>query len=260
MKDLYLVHYGIKGQSWGRRRFQNKDGTLTPAGERRYGDNDASYRPGSGGYSRTPSGQHNYYQTGSGGRSYRVHENVYREKFGGGGYYTSSSSRPEGNTHGGTYGRYGSWTSSDSRRQHEQWNRGLSEQRRQQTKAPGSESMDETRGRQVTVTNRGERQIGSVVQKTEDERNRERRAERARQLEGATGKRSLKDQRNQRQSRESDNRAPGSENQNTLRFRADGSHVKSAFNTATATIRSLLKTKSMSKGKNWLTKYFGQTR
>lgn len=32
----YLVHYGIKGQSWGKRRFQNLDGSLTPAGERRY--------------------------------------------------------------------------------------------------------------------------------------------------------------------------------------------------------------------------------
>lgn len=32
----YLVHYGIPGQKWGNRRFQNEDGSLTPAGERRY--------------------------------------------------------------------------------------------------------------------------------------------------------------------------------------------------------------------------------
>ena len=32
-----LVHYGIKGQKWGRRRYQNKDGSLTPAGRERYG-------------------------------------------------------------------------------------------------------------------------------------------------------------------------------------------------------------------------------
>lgn len=34
----YLAHYGILGQKWGRRRYQNPDGTLTPLGrERLYG-------------------------------------------------------------------------------------------------------------------------------------------------------------------------------------------------------------------------------
>lgn len=32
-----LVHFGIKGQKWGIRRFQNPDGTLTPQGKARYG-------------------------------------------------------------------------------------------------------------------------------------------------------------------------------------------------------------------------------
>lgn len=32
----YLMHHGIKGQKWGVRRFQNEDGSLTPAGEKRY--------------------------------------------------------------------------------------------------------------------------------------------------------------------------------------------------------------------------------
>lgn len=33
-----LNHHGIKGQKWGRRRYQNQDGSLTPAGKQRYGD------------------------------------------------------------------------------------------------------------------------------------------------------------------------------------------------------------------------------
>lgn len=31
-----LVHHGIKGQKWGVRRYQNKDGSLTSAGKKRY--------------------------------------------------------------------------------------------------------------------------------------------------------------------------------------------------------------------------------
>lgn len=33
-----LRHYGIKGQKWGVRRFQEEDGSLTPAGRKRYDD------------------------------------------------------------------------------------------------------------------------------------------------------------------------------------------------------------------------------
>ena len=32
-----LYHHGIKGQKWGIRRYQNEDGSLTPAGRERYG-------------------------------------------------------------------------------------------------------------------------------------------------------------------------------------------------------------------------------
>ena len=40
MREPYpneLMHYGILGQKWGIRRYQNPDGTLTAAGRRRYG-------------------------------------------------------------------------------------------------------------------------------------------------------------------------------------------------------------------------------
>lgn len=33
-----LYHYGIKGQKWGVRRYQNDDGSLTPSGKKRYSD------------------------------------------------------------------------------------------------------------------------------------------------------------------------------------------------------------------------------
>ena len=32
----YIIHWGIPGMKWGVRRYRNKDGTLTAAGQRRY--------------------------------------------------------------------------------------------------------------------------------------------------------------------------------------------------------------------------------
>lgn len=41
-----LYHHGIKGQKWGVRRYQNKDGSLTPAGRKRYSPDRLSYPEG----------------------------------------------------------------------------------------------------------------------------------------------------------------------------------------------------------------------
>lgn len=48
MEEIYTIssddelhHWGIKGQKWGIRRYQNKDGSLTPAGRKRYASEEA---------------------------------------------------------------------------------------------------------------------------------------------------------------------------------------------------------------------------
>lgn len=46
MNNLYLQHHGIKGQKWGRRRFQNVDGSYTSSGKTRYGIGDGKTNNG----------------------------------------------------------------------------------------------------------------------------------------------------------------------------------------------------------------------
>lgn len=36
--DTHIYHHGIKGQKWGVRRYQEDNGTMTPAGRKRYSD------------------------------------------------------------------------------------------------------------------------------------------------------------------------------------------------------------------------------
>lgn len=40
----YLMHHGVKGQKWGYRKWQNSDGSLTPAGKEHYSKGAAGLR------------------------------------------------------------------------------------------------------------------------------------------------------------------------------------------------------------------------
>lgn len=59
-----LCHHGIKGMKWGIRRFQRKDGSLTLAGKKRYGDDDNK--------ARVPSEDHKQAQALKGKKLYEM--------------------------------------------------------------------------------------------------------------------------------------------------------------------------------------------
>ena len=66
----YLIHYGVEGQKWGTRRWQNEDGTYTPEGREHYGIGLKDYKQGYSSslspkslgevYSKDPSGKKDY--------------------------------------------------------------------------------------------------------------------------------------------------------------------------------------------------------
>lgn len=58
MENNELKHWGLKGMKWGRRRYQNEDGTLTEAGKLRYA-RDAKEK----GYSKYDESTGKYYKT-----------------------------------------------------------------------------------------------------------------------------------------------------------------------------------------------------
>ena len=45
MQPYDIYHHGIKGQKWGVRRYQNKDGSLTPAGKKHYAPSELGRTP-----------------------------------------------------------------------------------------------------------------------------------------------------------------------------------------------------------------------
>lgn len=52
-----LEHHGVKGMKWGRRRYQNADGSLTPMGRQHYGYSNGKIRRLEKQYAKTAKAQ-----------------------------------------------------------------------------------------------------------------------------------------------------------------------------------------------------------
>ena len=66
-----LCHYGVKGQKWGVRRYQNKDGTLTTAGKKRISKDSKIYKDK---YKKTADAVKDYYGDLRKQNSYKIQQ------------------------------------------------------------------------------------------------------------------------------------------------------------------------------------------
>ena len=82
VRESELAHHGIKGQKWGVRRFRNKDGSLTPAGKRRYksGDRMDDNNPNDSKTTRRVKKDYNSMTDAEFRMKYSVSKNAYRKR------------------------------------------------------------------------------------------------------------------------------------------------------------------------------------
>lgn len=83
--ETNLQHHGIKGQKWGVRRYQNKDGSLTPAGKKReYGKSEDSIgykynKPGESGWNGAGRAARSAFLNSKVGSKYKLHDDPKKE-------------------------------------------------------------------------------------------------------------------------------------------------------------------------------------